>query len=1036
MKLVTSNPLATCLGLLFLNCLMGSAHGQAQSLMMSRYAPVCQEPVGTGVDAYLRNAECFGFSGVVLVEHEGTIVLHEAYGLSDRESKIPNSVRTVFDIGSIAKSVTSITMLRLQEKGLVDIDRPVSDYLDRVPEDKRQITIRHLLNHTAGLLRDVPVSIDGTRPDAVAEGILNSTLLAKPGESYRYSNAGYVLLAVLIDRIGKSGWQEACRSTFEAGGLTHTGFYQDVPSRLIARGYLECDDAGSAQEWQFSWNRTGNGHLLSTAYDVYQLFKKLDSNQLVSKPSLCQMVEHSKKEGARYGLGLQISGSPSARDFSYGHSGDYLGYHCVARRFPNLDSTVVICCNEGFAFSGLGNHRAVQGVIESTVLGKPFKPLPTVRMPRKSEIARITGRYRFADGSHLELRNSGSECFAVPDGLQASFAIQNLDPHQKVACERAYRRTGKLLRELFEGHKEKAKQLDKGVFGVPQVERVIDEILPDEEIEPKWSLLAVAPIHWSKKPLIRVYVGIHNHAEPHVFSVGWDDDTIFDVTHWEDANPHSLPIAISTSSPNILVSCNLWKKSPVEINCTQEVLRFRGQSYQAHREEEANRGNETKHSLDDAEPLTSETGIILANCSIVDIGNSTILKDCHILIKGQQIAKVAVGKELSISTNAKTIDASGLFVMPGLVDMHVHIGHPSELLSYLVHGVTTVCNMGGDHIDLFTNQRLDVLKLKERVASGKQIGPAIFSAGQALDGNPRTGPYQRALNGPAQGVEAVIEQKQKGFDLIKVYDSMNEETLKAICIAAEREKMVVAGHIPESVGIDRSIRAGVRLIAHAEEFYPAFQDINNFESVAESLAKKLKSAEVAVISNSSYVRMIVQQLEDIESVLANPKVKQLVPQVRRWWNPKYNWYLKRENPQAFLAECKRKRSWLLPLVKALNNEGVLLLSGSDAALPGALPGYAMMEEFRDLQLAGLSASDILKTATLNPAKFINLHIDPDYRIGVIRESYRSDLLLLNQNPLNEVTNISNSLEAIIVQGHYFSRTALEHKLNETLKGIQ
>lgn len=239
-------------------------------------------------------------------------------------------------------------------------------------------------------------------------------------------------------------------------------------------------------------------------------------------------------------------------------------------------------------------------------------------------------------------------------------------------------------------------------------------------------------------------------------------------------------------------------------------------------------------NLVDAPKLIAITG-----CNLVSIEKGELQTDQTILIGEGTILSVGPLRDAAIGPSAVIIDGTNKYVMPGLVDMHIHLGDESELLLYLVNGVTSVCNMGGDYVDLFSDQRIDILKLKKQIASGQVVGPTIYSAGQALDGDPRTGPYQRALSGVAAAAEAVLEQKKAGFDFIKIYDAIDEALLGAIVRSAADTKLAVVGHIPEEVGVNKTLASGVKLIAHGEEFYPAFADSDDFDQTARSTLPSL-----------------------------------------------------------------------------------------------------------------------------------------------------------------------------------------------------
>jgi CubicO group peptidase (beta-lactamase class C family) len=115
---------------------------------------VVDGPLGQKIDLFLSRLEGFGFAGVALVGKDGKVIFQKGYGMADRKAGIPFTPGTVFDIGSITKQLTAAGILRLEMAGKLDVQDPISKYFDGVPEDKKGITLHHLLTHSAGLQDD------------------------------------------------------------------------------------------------------------------------------------------------------------------------------------------------------------------------------------------------------------------------------------------------------------------------------------------------------------------------------------------------------------------------------------------------------------------------------------------------------------------------------------------------------------------------------------------------------------------------------------------------------------------------------------------------------------------------------------------------------------------------------------------------------------------------------------------------------------------------------------------------------------------
>ena len=145
---------------------------------------------------YLNRASAYGFSGQVLIAENGKILLNQAFGYADKESRIANTPHTAFNIASFTKQFTATAILRLETDGKLKTSDAIDKYLVNVPADKSNITIHQLLTHTSGLSRGSDGKKNTTRDETVAQ-ILKQTLSAKAGERFIYSNSGYHLLAAL-----------------------------------------------------------------------------------------------------------------------------------------------------------------------------------------------------------------------------------------------------------------------------------------------------------------------------------------------------------------------------------------------------------------------------------------------------------------------------------------------------------------------------------------------------------------------------------------------------------------------------------------------------------------------------------------------------------------------------------------------------------------------------------------------------------------------------------------------------------------------
>ena len=175
--------------------------------------------------------------------------------------------------------------------------------------------------------------------------------------------------------------------------------------------------------------------------------------------------------------------------------------------------------------------------------------------------------------------------------------------------------------------------------------------------------------------------------------------------------------------------------------------------------------------------------------------------------------------------------------MPGLVDFHVHLRDPSELLSYLIHGVTTVVHMSGP-----TSNVPDVLALRRRIVDGEIPGPNVYSTGRILDGNPAINPrVSTVVATPEEARRVVEDQYRAGVDFIKVYNNLTSEVLRTVVEAAHQRGLAVIGHIPRRDGrsqaLQTALMAGQDMIAHGEEFFFTYFYVDTDSLLARRLRR-------------------------------------------------------------------------------------------------------------------------------------------------------------------------------------------------------
>ena len=277
------------------------------------------------VDATARSE---GFAGVVRVDRQGKVEIATAYGYADRAYGLNNAVATQFGTASATKGFTALTVMALVEQGLLQLSTTARSLLgDDLPEVADDVTVEHLLGHRSGIgdyldeddptryLMPVPVHQLATPVDYLR--VLSGHPTAfRANDAFAYNNAGYVVLALLIERASGATYHEQVqRCVLRPAGMSDTEFLRsdELPARA-ARGYLTREGLRT-NVLHLPVVGVGDGGVYSTAADLHRFWEALHSGRIVSSDTVAQMMAPRSdwpEESRRYGLGLHLHLTGSA----------------------------------------------------------------------------------------------------------------------------------------------------------------------------------------------------------------------------------------------------------------------------------------------------------------------------------------------------------------------------------------------------------------------------------------------------------------------------------------------------------------------------------------------------------------------------------------------------------------------------------------------------------------------------------------------------------------------------------------------------
>lgn len=274
------------------------------------------------IDSFLNACTTAGFNGSVLVMRDGAALLDKGYGLRDREQNLPNEPGTVHAIGSITKQFTAACILKLQEQGRLKVTDAMSAYLPDVPKDKAGITLHQLLTHSAGFpgaIGDDNEPIDGGEFTRLA---LRAPLEFAPGTGYGYSNVGYSLLGIIVEKVSGMAYERYLHDELLApAGALRTGYrIPDWTKEQLAIGYRKDGSRwGTMLDHPIvnggpGWHLRANGGLLSTTHDMAAWLEALRTQMVLGQASTEAMFAPHVAEGegadSHYGYGWAIFRTP------------------------------------------------------------------------------------------------------------------------------------------------------------------------------------------------------------------------------------------------------------------------------------------------------------------------------------------------------------------------------------------------------------------------------------------------------------------------------------------------------------------------------------------------------------------------------------------------------------------------------------------------------------------------------------------------------------------------------------------------------
>jgi CubicO group peptidase (beta-lactamase class C family) len=396
----------------------------------------------------------------VIAARGDKIVVDQAYGWADRARRRRMGRDTAIGVASVTKQFTAASILKLKEAGRLDLNDPLSRFLPEAPADKAGLSLHQLLTHTAGMPPgDVLDDFEATSKADLLWRVLSAAGAGPPGEKWRYSNAGYNLLAFVIERASGRDYETfVADELFKRAGMRDSGFpgHWSLAGSDPAHAYRAWLDEGTPASWtRVNLRPFGSGTAFSTASDLYRWQLALEGGRIL-KPEDVKLLTtpHFRiggEDSPSYGYGAFIERQKAGTFIE--RSGDWeRGYNAAWHRWPEEDLTLIVTSNSATA-AGFSMRQSVQGELENFLRETEPAPaaLPVAAEPPPAVLRQLAGRYRLPSGDLVELLSDGTYLWARAEGQAALHALRTSDGKPEENLDAAVQKTNALLAGLLTG---------------------------------------------------------------------------------------------------------------------------------------------------------------------------------------------------------------------------------------------------------------------------------------------------------------------------------------------------------------------------------------------------------------------------------------------------------------------------------------------------------------------------------------------------------------------------------------------------------
>lgn len=416
---------------------------------------------------------------------------------------------------------------------------------------------------------------------------------------------------------------------------------------------------------------------------------------------------------------------------------------------------------------------------------------------------------------------------------------------------------------------------------------------------------------------------------------------------------------------------------------------------------------------------SAQETLALTNVTVID-GVSSPRRNYTVVIRGNRILRVAPARSVRVPAAARVVSGRGKFLIPGLWDMHVHTDVVSgrDLLElYVANGVTGIRDMGGGW---------DTLSVWRRaIADGRLVGPRIIASGPYLEGGD-VPIVHLTTRTPDEARVAVDSLVRLGVDFVKVHSQLTRDVYFAIARRARERRIPFAGHVPRVVGSEAASDSGQRSIEHMLAIpvpcTPAESIALQPRFPVQGAIGRCSSGDVGrlyarFVRNRTWVTPTFVAAYEVamwpQRALPGDSLAHYLPDTLRRFVAGI-FPMPDSIPPGADSVGRAMLAMRLRQAAVMRRAGVGILTGTDAPLRNSPPGFGLHEEFELLAKGGMSPIEIIRAATLEPARYLEARDS----LGTIAPGMLADLVMLDANPLLDIRH-TRRIAAVVVNGRLY-----------------